>query len=91
MKDIDSLRTRSQIDHAKGPCGIPYTYFIDSSTDGLHGLPVRRLEATLHKIQIESGIPSRFVRKAFKSSWLEPTKCSGLRVTSIPYNIQILV
>src|SRR5271168_2366492 len=66
MKDIDSLRTRSQIDHAKGPRSIPYTYFLDSSADGLHGLPVRRLEATLHKIQIESSIPSRFVRKGLQ-------------------------
>jgi hypothetical protein len=63
MQHVDRFETRGQIDHATGPSGIPYADLINTHADGLHRLPVFRIKAALHEIQIEAGVPPRLIRE----------------------------
>ncbi len=83
MQHIHRLGTRSQIDHAIGAAGVPHADLVDTGTDRSYGLPVFRLEAALHEVQIETGVPTRLFGNAFKSLRLEPVKCSGFRTADI--------
>jgi hypothetical protein len=49
--------------YAIGPNGIPYADLINARTDSLHRLPVFRIKAALHGIQVETGLPPRFIGK----------------------------
>ena len=84
MQYINRFRTCGQKDYAIGPGRVPHANLFHSRTHSFHRLPVRRFEASLHKIQIETGIPTRLIGESLQIIVAGPTNCSGLRVTSAP-------
>src|SRR6202035_2793207 len=66
VKDVYRLRARRQIDDTKGSRHIPHTYFPHPRSHTPYGLPIRWLKAALHKIQVKSRIPSRFIGKSLQ-------------------------
>lgn len=63
MQHVDCFGTCGDIDHTIGPGGVPYANLINARADGLHRLPVFRIKAALHEIQVEASVPPRFIGK----------------------------
>jgi len=63
MKDINSLAPRRQIDHPKSTGCIAHANLFDARAHILHWFPIQWVQAALHEVQVEAGVPTRLVRK----------------------------
>src|SRR6266446_5940738 len=77
MKHVDALRPPRQIDHAKSACRIMYPHLIYSRSYGPHGSPIRRLQATLHKVKVKPRISPRLGRKGLQIVQAGPQEIQG--------------
>ena len=56
VQDINRRREFRNVDHTEGAVGVPDPYLLYPWTNGRHGLPIVRLIAHLHPIQLKAGL-----------------------------------
>jgi hypothetical protein len=63
VKDVDGIGERGDVNYAKRASGVPGADFPNGWTDGLHRLPIVRLQTTLKPIDLEANLAASLIRE----------------------------